>query len=58
MKNKQQKYCDCFDEVDRMVNEGLSNGTIIPKYNEAHLKLKEKEESLLRGSEEQRGEQK
>lgn len=45
MKNQQQS-CNCGNEVDRMINEGLGNGTIIAKYTEPHLKLKEKEAAL------------
>lgn len=45
MKNQQQS-CNCGNEVDRMINEGLGNGTIIAKYTEPHLKLKEKEEAM------------
>ncbi|WP_199172850.1 hypothetical protein [Planomicrobium sp. MB-3u-38] len=45
MKNQQQS-CNCGNEVDRMINEGLGNGTIIAKYTEPHLKLKEKEAAM------------
>lgn len=42
MKKQQTIDCDCIDEIDRMIDEGLSGGTVDPKYTEAHLKLKEK----------------
>lgn len=46
MTNEQPKVCSCFKEIDQMINEGLGGGTINPKYTEAHLKLKEKQERL------------
>lgn len=42
MKKQQTIDCDCIEEIDRMIDEGLSGGTVNPKYTEAHLKLKEK----------------
>lgn len=41
-----------------MINEGLGNGTIVPKYNETHRELKEKEDLLKRKHEEQRDDKK
>ena len=55
MKIQKQTALDRFNAIDRMINEGLGNGTIVPKYDEAHLQLKEKEESLVLKSEEKRG---
>ena len=42
MKKQQTSACDCIEEIDRMIDEGLSGGTVNPKYTEAHQKLKEK----------------
>ncbi|MBT2569555.1 hypothetical protein [Planococcus sp. ISL-110] len=42
MKKLQTIDCDCTQEIDRMIDGGLSGGTLNPKYTEAHLKLKEK----------------
>lgn len=55
MKVVQKKSCDCIDDKDRMVNEGLSNSVIVQNYDESYLKLKQKEEAYIRKSEEQRG---
>lgn len=46
MTNQQPNICSCFKEIDQMINEGLGGGMINPKYTEAHLKLKEKQERL------------
>lgn len=51
MDGQQQKPKECIDEIGRMVNEGLSNGVIVPKYTETHSRLKEKEDSLSRSEE-------
>lgn len=42
MKKLQTIACDCIEEIDRMIDEGLSGGSVNPKYTETHLKLKEK----------------
>ena len=42
MKKQETIGCDCLQEIDRMIDEGLSGGTVDLKYTEAHLKLKEK----------------
>lgn len=47
MKTKKQPVCDCFIETDRMINEGLGNGTINPKYSAVHARLKEKQDMQL-----------
>lgn len=57
MKNQQQS-CNCTIETDRMINEGLGNGTIVPRYDEAHRELKEKEVLLKQKYEEQRDDKK
>lgn len=46
MKTQHPVNCDCIQEIDRMIDEGLSGGTVDPKYTEAHLKLKEKYQPL------------
>ncbi|RNF40349.1 hypothetical protein [Planococcus salinus] len=46
MNTQKPLTCSCFSEVDRMIDEGLGNGSINPKYTEVHLKLKEKQEGL------------
>lgn len=43
MKAKANKPYDFHEETDRMVNEGLGNGTVNPKYAETHEKIKAKE---------------
>ncbi|ANU10739.1 hypothetical protein A1A1_09821 [Planococcus antarcticus DSM 14505] len=45
MKKQQSGSCDCIQEIDRMIDEGLSGGTINPKYTKVHRKLKEKYQS-------------
>lgn len=47
MEQERRTTCECFNETDRMVNEGLGNGTIIPKYEKVHAQLKEKETLLF-----------
>lgn len=46
MGKRQTDSCDCIQEIDRMIDEGLSGGTINPQYTESHLKLKEKYQPL------------
>lgn len=46
MKEQKQAQYDGFNETDRMINEGLGNGSINPKYAEVHAELKAKEELL------------
>lgn len=58
MKNDQTKTNSYLKQVDRMINEGLGNGTIVSKYNEAHSELKEKEELIKQKHEEQRDDKK
>ncbi|WP_404466857.1 hypothetical protein [Planococcus rifietoensis] len=50
MKIQKQTVLDRFNAVDRMINEGLGSGSINPRYTEAHLKLKEKQEAQLRSA--------
>lgn len=50
MKDAYQSALDSSKAIDRMINEGLGSGSIIPRYTEAHLKLKEKQEAQLRSS--------
>ncbi|ANU28193.1 hypothetical protein [Planococcus versutus] len=38
---------ESLHEIDRMIDEGLSGGTINPAYTEAHLKLKAKYQNVL-----------
>ncbi|MDQ0427216.1 hypothetical protein QOZ98_000041 [Planomicrobium stackebrandtii] len=46
MNDQKQTICDCVNETDRMINEGLGSGSINPKYAEVHAELKEKQELL------------
>ncbi len=46
MKKQTDSACNCIQEIDRMIDEGLSGGTVNPKYTKAHLKLKEKYQAL------------
>ncbi len=50
MKEQQLTALERFEEIDRMINEGLGSGSINPSYTEAHLKLKEKQEQQLRAA--------
>ncbi|MBT2571505.1 hypothetical protein [Planococcus sp. ISL-110] len=50
MKDPYQSALDRSNAIDRMINEGLGSGSIIPRYTEAHLKLKEKQEAQLLSS--------
>lgn len=50
MKDQYQTALERFEEIDRMINEGLGSGSINPRYTAAHLKLKEKQEAQLRSS--------
>lgn len=47
MSVQKQKVRDHLLEVDRMINEGLSGGSIMPQYSEVHQILKDKQQSLL-----------
>lgn len=51
MKDQHQTALERFNAIDQMINEGLSSGSINPKYTEAHLKLKEKQEAQSLSSE-------
>ncbi|WP_298827817.1 hypothetical protein [uncultured Planococcus sp.] len=46
MKKLQTIACDCIEEIDRMIDEGLSGGSVNPNYTVAHLKLKEKYQTM------------
>ncbi len=46
MEKKKIIDSESIQEIDRMIDEGLSGGTINPAYTEAHLKLKAKYQNV------------
>lgn len=43
MQNNNRTNCNCYEDVDRMINEGLGGGFIIHQYDVEKLKKPEPE---------------